>query len=159
LYVGTSVGGNEIYDSGSLGSSVSATVSRLPTDGSTVWVRLWYVSDGWQSVDFQYTATGGSGGSSEMAADEGTGKGTALVSWNPPTNNTDGSTITDLAGFKIYYGRFPGEYDQTITINNSGLLSYLVENLASSDWFFVMTAFNKSGIESAYSAEMYKEIK
>jgi len=39
------------------------------------------------------------------------------------------------------------------------LSSYLVENLASSDWFFVMTAFNTSGIESAYSAEVYKEIK
>jgi len=56
VYVGTSVGGKEIYDSGSLGSSTSTTVSRLPTDGSTVWVRLWYVDGDWQWVDFQYTA-------------------------------------------------------------------------------------------------------
>ena len=96
---------------------------------------------------------------SETAAVEGTGKGTALMSWTSPTDNTDNSTLTDLAGFKIYYGTFPGEYDKTITINNPGLSSYLVENLASSDWFFVMTAFNTSGIESAYSAEVYKEIK
>jgi len=96
---------------------------------------------------------------SETASDEGTGKGTALMSWTSPTDNTDNSTLTDLAGFKIYYGTFPGEYDKTITINNPGLSSYLVENLASSDWFFVMTAFNTSGIESAYSAEVYKEIK
>ena len=95
---------------------------------------------------------------SETATVEGTGKGTALMSWTSPTDNTDNSTLTDLAGFKIYYGTFPGEYDKTITINNPGLSSYLVENLASSDWFFVMTAFNKSGIESAYSAEVYKEI-
>jgi hypothetical protein len=98
------------------------------------------------------------GSSNETTAVESTGKGTALVSWTPPTDNTDDSTLTDLAGFKIYYGTFPGEYDQTITINNSGLSSYLVENLASSDWFFVMTAFNSSGIESAYSAEVHKEI-
>ncbi len=99
------------------------------------------------------------GSGNETAAVESTGKGTALVSWTPPTDNTDNSTLTDLAGFKIYYGTFPGEYDQTITINNSGLSSFLVENLASSDWYFVMTAFNTSGIESAYSAEVYKEIK
>jgi hypothetical protein len=96
--------------------------------------------------------------SNATTAVESTGKGTALVSWAPPTDNTDNSTLNDLAGFKIYYGTFPGEYDQTITINNPGLSSYLVENLASSDWFFVMTAFNTSGIESAYSAEVTKEI-
>ena len=99
------------------------------------------------------------GTGSGAASDEGSGKGTALVSWAPPTDNTDNSTLTDLAGFKIYYGTFPGEYDRTITINNPGLSSYLVENLASSDWFFVMTAFKASGIESAYSTEVYKEIK
>ena len=101
---------------------------------------------------------GDSGSSSSGVDVERTGKGTALVSWAPPTDNTDNSTLIDLAGFKIYYGTFPGEYDQTITINNPGMSSYLVENLASSDWFFVMTAFNTSGIESAYSAEVYKEI-
>ena len=100
----------------------------------------------------------GDSGSSSGFDVEGSGKGTALMSWTSPTDNTDNSTLTDLAGFKIYYGTFPGEYDRTITINNPGLSSYLVENLASSDWFFVMTAFNKSGIESAYSAEVYKEI-
>ena len=101
----------------------------------------------------------GDSGSSSGFDVEGSGKGTALMSWTSPTDNTDNSTLTDLAGFKIYYGTFPGEYDRTITINNPGLSSYLVENLASSDWFFVMTAFNTSGIESAYSAEVYKEIK
>ena len=91
--------------------------------------------------------------------DAPTGDGTALVTWTPPTENTDNSTLTDLAGFKIYYGTFPGEYDVTITIDNPGLSSYLVENLASSDLFFVMTAVNSAGIESAYSEEVYKKIK
>jgi hypothetical protein len=88
----------------------------------------------------------------------GGGDGTALLSWNSPTRNTDDSVITDLAGFKIYYGMFPGNYDKTITINNAGLSSYLVENLAVSDWCFVMTAFNSYGIESVYSAEVCKTI-
>ena len=87
------------------------------------------------------------------------GDGTALVSWTPPTENTDNSTLSDLAGFKIHYGTFPGEYEETITINNPGLTSYLIEDLGASDWFFAMTAFNSSGIESAYSEEMFKTIK
>ncbi len=86
------------------------------------------------------------------------GDGTALVSWIPPTQNTDNSTLNDLNGFKIYFGTFPGEYENTITINNAGLSSYLVENLGSSDWFFVVTAINSSGIESAYSEEVFKTI-
>ena len=84
--------------------------------------------------------------------------GTALISWTPPTENTDGSPLTDLAGYKIYYGTTPGNYGIPITINNPGLSSYLVENLASSNWYFVMAAFNSSGIESSYSAEVSKTI-
>jgi len=105
----------------------------------------------------------GGGGSSNGDSSPGfnverTGNGAALVSWTPPTENTDNSALTDLAGFKIYYGNNPGDYDKTITIDNPGLTSYMVENLATSDWYFVMTAFNISGVESSYSAEVYKGI-
>ena len=109
-------------------------------------------------------AEGGSSGHSSSANGssafnvERVGYGAALVSWTPPTENTDNSVLTDLAGFKIYYGKNPGDYDKTITINNPGLTSFMVENLASSDWYFVMTAFNDSGIESSFSTEVFKEI-
>jgi hypothetical protein len=102
--------------------------------------------------------SGTSGNSNSGLNVERTGDGVALVSWMPPTANTDNSALTDLAGFKIYYGENPGDYDRTIIIDNPGLTSYLVENLASSDWYFVMTAFNISGIESSYSAEVFKGI-
>ena len=86
------------------------------------------------------------------------GDGTALISWTPPTENTDGSSLTDLAGYKIHYGTSPGSYSETITINGTGLTSYLVENLGAADWYFSMTAFNSSGIESGYSPEVSKTI-
>jgi hypothetical protein len=84
--------------------------------------------------------------------------GTALLSWLPPTENTDGSNLDDLTGYKIYYGTATGSYGTPIVINDAGLSSYLVENLAPSDWYFVMTSFNASGIESAYSTEVSKSI-
>jgi len=57
LYVGSDVGGSDIYNSGSLGTSLFETVTGLPTDGRTVHVRLWYRTNGmWRSVDTQYNA-------------------------------------------------------------------------------------------------------
>ncbi|MCH9698447.1 MAG: hypothetical protein K0U68_10115 [Gammaproteobacteria bacterium] len=58
LYVGDALGANNLYRSYTLPSSArSATVYNLPTDESTVYVRLWYQTDtGWHSVDAQYTA-------------------------------------------------------------------------------------------------------
>jgi len=102
---------------------------------------------------------GGSDPVSSAASVLPKGDGTALVSWEPPTENTDDSALTDLAGYKIYYGTFPGEYEKSITINNPAVTSYLIENLGASDWFFVMTAFNSSQIESGYSEEMFKTIE
>ena len=102
--------------------------------------------------------SGGGGDDSSGFSVAPRGDGTALVSWTPPTENTDGSTLTDLAGYRIRYGTSPGSYSETITVNGTGLTSYLVENLGISDWYFVMTAINSSGIESAYSPEVYKAI-
>ena len=108
-------------------------------------------------------SSGGGGSSGSDASSSGVsvvpkGDGTALVSWTPPTQNTDGSPLTDLAGFKIYYGTFPGEYEEPKIVNNPGMSSLLVEDLGEADWFFAMTAFNTSGIESVYSDEVFKTI-
>jgi len=66
--------------------------------------------------------------------------------------------LQDLAGYKIRYGTSPGNYSETITVSNPGLSSYLVENLVAAEWFFVMTSFNTSSIESVYSLEVSKTI-
>jgi len=65
LSVGTSVGGNNLFDK-SVGLSSTATVTGLPTSG-TVYVRLWWLASSWGYADYTYTAAntggGGSGGS------------------------------------------------------------------------------------------------
>ena len=86
------------------------------------------------------------------------GNGTALLSWTPPTENTDGSTLTDLAGYKIYYGTASSSYTEIVTINNPGLSSYQIDNLTTADWYFVVTSVNSAGIESSYSTEVSKTI-
>ena len=57
LWVGSSVGTNDIYNSGSLGRNTSDTVYNLPADGSQVYVRLYYnFGNGWKPKDYTYTA-------------------------------------------------------------------------------------------------------
>jgi hypothetical protein len=57
LYVGTSQGANNLYG-GSTGTQTAASVSGLPTNGSTLHVRLWTrFSSGWQFRDYTYTAS------------------------------------------------------------------------------------------------------
>jgi hypothetical protein len=57
LYLGTSQGAEDLHDSGSLGTSLSTTVTGLPTDGRIIFARLWYrLASGWQQIDVQYTA-------------------------------------------------------------------------------------------------------
>jgi hypothetical protein len=88
-----------------------------------------------------------------------TSTGTATLSWLPPTENTDGSVLTDLAGYKIYYGTTAGNYTSVIMIDNPGIASYVVDNLPGGNtYFFVITSVTSSGLESEYSSVGSKTI-
>ncbi len=55
LKIGTNVGASDVYDSGRLKSVLSDTISGLPTDGSTLYVRLWYkIGGSWAFTDYTY---------------------------------------------------------------------------------------------------------
>ena len=84
--------------------------------------------------------------------------GSATISWNPPTDNTDGTSLTDLAGYRIYYGRNADQLTRTIVVNNPGLTRYVVENLVPARWHFAMTSVNAAGRESARSPTVSKLI-
>lgn len=84
--------------------------------------------------------------------------GTATLSWNPPTENTDGTSLTDLMGYRIYYGRSESQLNRSVVIDNPGLTRYVVENLAQANWFFAMTSVNSEGVESRRSPTVSKTI-
>jgi hypothetical protein len=85
--------------------------------------------------------------------------GSATLSWTPPTTNTDGSPLTNLAGYKVYWGTSLGNYPNSTTLSNPGLSSYVVTNLAPGTYYFVATAFNTSGVESSFSSVASKTIQ
>ena len=84
--------------------------------------------------------------------------GSATISWVPPTENTDGSALTTLAGFRIYYGTSVGNLSQTVTITNPGITTYMVENLGAGTWYFKIRAYATDGVESAPSNTASKTI-
>jgi hypothetical protein len=77
--------------------------------------------------------------------------GSATVSWVPPTQRTDGSALTNLAGYHIRYGTSATALTRTIALNSPGLTSYMIEGLTSGSWYFSVTAFDTTGAESAMS--------
>ena len=77
--------------------------------------------------------------------------GTATLSWIPPTQNTDGTVLTDLAGFRVYYGTSAGSPTQSVTVSNAGLVRYTISNLSSGTWYFTISAYTRTGVESDVS--------
>jgi hypothetical protein len=84
--------------------------------------------------------------------------GRATLSWTAPTENTDGSTISNLSGYRIRYGTSAGSLTSTIVINNASVTTYVVEDLAPATWYFAVTAVNSAGAESSYSNVANKQI-
>jgi hypothetical protein len=84
--------------------------------------------------------------------------GSAVLNLTPPTQNTDGSALTDLAGFRIYYGASPSNLTQLTQLPGTTLSSYTVNNLASGTWYFGAKAYTTTGMESALSTIASKTI-
>lgn len=87
------------------------------------------------------------------------GKGSAKLAWIPPTSNSDGSKLTALAGYKIYYGTSPQYLQRTIDIKDPSATEYTIENLPPYTYYFVITAYNADGSESSRSNIVSKTVK
>jgi hypothetical protein len=102
-----------------------------------------------------FFSCGGDGGGS--GAGSISPSNSVTLAWNAPTTNTDGTPLTDLAGYKVYYGTSSGNYTRAIDVGN--VETYKIEGLQSGTYYFATTAYDKSGNESDYSNEVMKTIK
>jgi hypothetical protein len=87
-----------------------------------------------------------------------TGTGSATLSWTPPTQNSNGTALTNLAGYRIYYGTSASAMNRTIQLANAGLSRYVVEDLTSATWYFTVRAYTTAGVESAASNTATKAV-
>jgi hypothetical protein len=84
--------------------------------------------------------------------------GSATLTWQRPLTNTDGSPLTNLAGYKVYWGTASGVYQEQRVINNAGATTSIVDNLAPGRWYFAVSALSASGAESQKSNQATKLI-
>ena len=80
--------------------------------------------------------------------------GSVTLNWIAPVENTDGTTLTNLASYRIYYGTDPQDLRNTVDISNPSITTYVVENLSPATWHFAATAINSHGTESLPSASI-----
>jgi hypothetical protein len=77
--------------------------------------------------------------------------GTTELSWSPPTENTNGTPVSNLAGYKIYYGTSPTALTLSTAISSPTTDSYVVSNLTQGTWYFEVCAVTTTNLESAAS--------
>lgn len=77
--------------------------------------------------------------------------GTVTLNWTAPMTNADGTMLNDLAGYIAYWGTVPDVYTQSEPIDNAGVTSYVLSNLAPGTYHFVIVAVDLADNESAYS--------
>jgi len=79
------------------------------------------------------------------------------LTWIPPTNNADGTVLTDLAGYTIHYGFASRAYSQVIEVNdnNATTFTFPLSGLTNgSEIFVAMKAFDETGNKSNFSNEV-----
>jgi Fibronectin type III domain len=74
------------------------------------------------------------------------------LSWEAPTTRTDGTPLTDIAGFTLYYGLASGEYAFLKALGSQTTAA--VSGLEPGEtYYFAVTAFDHAGNESRFSNE------
>ena len=84
--------------------------------------------------------------------------GRATLTWSAPTERTDGSPLTNLAGFKIYFGSSAADLRYVIDVTDPGARSFVVEDLTQGTWYFAASAVDAAGLESARTNPVSKRI-
>jgi Divergent InlB B-repeat domain len=155
LDVGSSSGGNNYYQSGSLPSSTSSqTVNSLPTNGTMIYVTLWYYVNGaWSYTEYQYSAYGAGGEIATMSSptpNSVLSGGSQLFSWNAGTQSTAyeidaGST----SGGNQYFqsGNLGTNTSETLTSlpTNGSTVYVTLWSLLNGNWVYNAYQYTASG--------------
>ena len=76
--------------------------------------------------------------------------------WDPPTTNTDGTPLTDLAGYKAYSSQTSGTYTDAQGKDVGNVTCVNLEQtfgIQNGLYYYVVTAYNTAKIESPFSNE------
>lgn len=133
-------GDNTLYDTHALPNGPHTITAVAPASTTTVHTARFTVANG--------PGTPGAPGWT----------GSTTLSWTAPTQNTDGSVLTDLAGYRIRYGSSAANLTQTVTLANPGLSTYTLTGLTAGTWYAGVLAYNAAGVDGDLSIIVSKTL-
>ena len=84
--------------------------------------------------------------------------GSATLSWRAPTQNEDGTVLTNLAGYRVRYGTSTSALNQMVTVGSASTTTVTIQNLAAGTWYFTLSSLTNVGVESAQTTPVSKTI-
>jgi hypothetical protein len=112
------------------------------------------------------SATSSSSSSSSLTATPAPSAKAVTLSWSPPTENSDGTTLSPcasggpsgdcLAGYTLHYGTSSENYTGEIEITDPTTATYVLSDadFPSGTYYFAISAYNGMQTSSAMSAEV-----
>ncbi len=78
------------------------------------------------------------------------------LSWAAPSEreNNVPISLSEIAGYKVYYGTSEGSYTNSVYIDNGSADGYSFKNFSSGTYYFALTTYDTAGRESTYSSEI-----
>jgi hypothetical protein len=84
--------------------------------------------------------------------------GSVNLSWSKPAQNTNGSPLTNLAGFIVRYGTNAAALSSQISVGSANSTSAQIANLKPGTWYFEVAAINTANVASPPSAMASKTV-
>jgi hypothetical protein len=149
--------------------TITFTANKTSATGSLIPVLTWSTTP----VATSCTASGGWSGTKFASGTETLptitsnksytltctwGSGSTTLRWTPPTKNSNGSTLTDLAGYKVVYGRSATSLTQSKSVTDPRATSTSIGSLAAGAWYFAVRSVNSKKVESKNSTVATKTI-
>lgn len=100
------------------------------------------------------TTTGGSSSTTAPPPSTPASSSAVTLGWQAPTQNSNGTPITNLAGYKIHYGTATQDYTQVVQVSNPSLSRFVMDSLPSGTYYFAIAAYNTQGVEGPLSGEI-----
>jgi hypothetical protein len=75
------------------------------------------------------------------------------LTWDEPMTDSEGSPLTNVAGYKVHYGQSSRDYDFARDVGN--VLSIILDDLEEAQTYYItVTAYDGAGVESNFSNEV-----
>ena len=135
-----------------LAALICTGLAACGPDGSTGSSSAAMASNSSNPFSSAATATSSTSSTSSATASQKS----ITLSWSPPTRNSDGSSLTNLAGYTLHYGTSSQDYTGSIEITNPTQTSYTVSdsNFPAGKYYFAISAYNAQQVSSSMSGEL-----